>query len=69
MEPKALAPAKINPTKLLGGSSFAIKKISVSNNIRPQKGDFQKKKQNLKQKKNNQEQKKLKFLGFPNWDF
>jgi hypothetical protein len=40
MEPKALAPAKINPTKLLGGSSFAIKKISVSNNIGPQKGDL-----------------------------
>ena len=29
MAPKALPPAKINPIKLLGGSSFAAKKISV----------------------------------------
>ena len=29
MAPKALSPAKINPSKLLGGSSFAAKKISV----------------------------------------
>jgi hypothetical protein len=40
MEPKALSPAKINPTKLLGGSSFAIKKISVSNNVGPQKDNL-----------------------------
>ena len=29
MAPKALSPAKIKQTKLLGGSSFAAKKISV----------------------------------------
>ncbi len=40
MEPKALAPAKINPTKLLGGSSFVIKKINTTNNIGAQKGDL-----------------------------
>jgi hypothetical protein len=33
MEPKALAPAKINPTKLLGGSIFSTKKINTSNLI------------------------------------
>jgi hypothetical protein len=30
MEPKTLAPAKINPAKLLGSSSFTSKKINVS---------------------------------------
>ena len=40
MEPKkALPPAKINPTKLLGGSSLSIKKISTYTNLGPQKDD------------------------------
>ena len=33
MESKALSPAKINPTKLLGGSIFSTKKINTSNLI------------------------------------